>query len=65
MFDDAKALLSMPYVSNLLKENNLGHGVPKVPTFVYKGVLDDLTPVKDTDKLDQGYYDGGATSLQY
>lgn len=65
MLDDAEALLSMPYVANLLKENNLGHGVPKVPTFVYKGVLDDLTPVKDTDKLVQGYCDGGATSLHY
>lgn len=65
MFDDADALFNMPYVSDLLKRNNLGHGVPKIPMFVYKGVLDDLTPVKDTDKLVNYYCSNGATSLQY
>lgn len=65
MFDDGEALLNRPEVVALLNENNMGHGVPSVPLFVYKGVLDDLTPVADTDKLVNYYCKNGAASIQY
>lgn len=65
MFDIGQELFDRPDVKALLAENNMGHGVPSIPLFVYKGVLDDLTPVKDTDKLVDYYCDNGAASVQY
>ena len=43
---EVEAVLSSRYVSYQRKENNLGNGVLKIPTFVFKAVLDDLVTVK-------------------
>ncbi|KAJ6784944.1 hypothetical protein PWT90_04442 [Aphanocladium album] len=66
IFTDADKLLARADVQKLLNDNNLGgRAVPDVPMFVYKGVIDDLSPVKDTDKMVDYYCDNGVESLQY
>lgn len=65
-FKDPDTLFSLPYVQDLLNEQNLGgRGVPDVPMFIYKGVFDDVSPAKDTDALVDYYCDHGVGSLSY
>lgn len=37
------------------------HGVPQMPVFAYKAIMDEVSPVKDTDKLVERYCGVGAT----
>ncbi|KAH8879741.1 LIP-domain-containing protein [Thozetella sp. PMI_491] len=41
------------------------HGVPNMPTFVYKAIQDEMSPVAETDTLVKGYCDGGASLLYH
>lgn len=66
MFDDFDKLLETTNLTEIIDHNDLGgRGVPDVPVFVYKGLFDDVTPIKDTDKLVDYYCDNGASSLYY
>lgn len=66
IFVDSNAIFGLPYVQNLLNDNNLGgRAIPDVPMFIYKGVIDDLSPVKDTDDLVDYYCDNNVGSLMY
>lgn len=41
------------------------HGVPRMPIFIYKSVLDELSPVEDTDELVERFCGVGANILYH
>ncbi|KAF2173489.1 hypothetical protein M409DRAFT_61872 [Zasmidium cellare ATCC 36951] len=48
------------YVIN--RDGQMGyHGVPQMPVFAYKAIMDEVSPVNDTDKLVDRYCTVGAT----
>ncbi|KJK79451.1 hypothetical protein H634G_05042 [Metarhizium anisopliae BRIP 53293] len=65
MINDLPGLLAQPNISQVIAENNMGYrGVPKMPVFLYKGVFDEVSAVKDTDDIYEQYCARGA-SIQY
>lgn len=66
IFEDPDAFLAEPLSQDIFAANSLGgRAVPDVPLFVYKGVLDQLSHVEDTDDLVDYYCSNGAPSLAY
>lgn len=64
MFDDPNVLFSDPEMVKIFEQNNLGHGTPKVPLYVYKSIGDEISPVADSDALVYHYCNGGSL-VQY
>ena len=70
LFKDVVGMVKNPSIftqglaSNILNENSLGGSIPQIPLYVYKSVLDEVSPIADTDKLVDHYCSGGA-SVQY
>ncbi|PYH91835.1 LIP-domain-containing protein [Aspergillus ellipticus CBS 707.79] len=42
-----------------------GAGIPEMDLYVYKGVLDEISPVGDTDELVSGYCEQGSGRVRY
>ncbi|KAL4891123.1 putative lipase 2 precursor [Aspergillus ambiguus] len=40
-------------------------GTPRMPLYIYKGALDEISPIVDTDELVHGYCDGDGASIEY
>lgn len=64
MFDDPDLLLSDPTCRSILDENDLGHGTPQVPFFWYKSVVDEISPIQDTEELVDAYCQRGV-AIEY
>ncbi|PIG81400.1 lipase 2 precursor [Aspergillus arachidicola] len=58
------SILSYPQMQQALKDNNLGQIPPKMPIFVYKGALDEISPVSSTEIIVSRYCAGG-TVVKY
>lgn len=63
MFDDPNIIYTDP-IARILEENALGKATPKIPFYWYHSVLDQVSPVKDTDALVGKYCDAGV-SIKY
>lgn len=63
-FDVPNLILTDPTATRILNENDLGQRTPDIPFFWYKSILDEISPVGDTDDLVQSYCDSGV-SIQY
>ena len=63
MFDKPGFLQSKP-ILDMLGENALGKAVPRAPIFIYKSILDEISPVKDTDDMVDFYCKNGG-SVRY
>lgn len=48
-------------VGEVVKSNNLGKAIPKIPLYLYKSINDQVSEIEDTDDLYDYYCDGGAT----
>ncbi|KAA8648402.1 uncharacterized protein ATNIH1004_004287 [Aspergillus tanneri] len=57
-------ILQYPAVQQAFADNNLGQYAPEIPLFVYKGSLDEISPVRDTESIVSGYCAAG-TSVKY
>lgn len=70
MFRDVVAMFNGPDVTKLpdtvaiMEQNAMGQAPPKIPLYMYKGVLDEVSPVKDTDDV-YNYYCSHNVSVQY
>jgi hypothetical protein len=64
MFDDRTLVYTNPIAVEIQAKNALGHGVPKIPLYVYKAIGDEVSPIAETDALVDKYCAGG-TSVQY
>ncbi|KJZ72217.1 hypothetical protein HIM_08359 [Hirsutella minnesotensis 3608] len=62
-FDDQSVFTTEP-VTSILNENNMGQAIPQMPLYVYKAVLDEVSPIRETDDLVQKYCSAG-TSVEY
>ncbi|KAL3431282.1 secretory lipase-domain-containing protein [Aspergillus tetrazonus] len=49
-----------PLANSLTEPNAMGHNTPKIPILIYKGINDQISPVKDTDALYDTYCSNGA-----
>jgi hypothetical protein len=58
------SVFTSPIAQNVLATNIMGAAPPKAPLFIYKSILDEVSPVADTDTLVAGYCASG-TSVQY
>jgi pimeloyl-ACP methyl ester carboxylesterase len=56
--------LDLPEMQAIGKENTMGQTIPKVPVYIWEGVVDELMPIDDVDNLIETYCAGGAT-VQY
>ena len=63
-FDVPNLILTDPTATRILNENDLGQRTPDIPFFWYKSILDEISPVGDTDDLVQSYCDNGV-SIEY
>lgn len=61
MLDDRNLVQTNPIAVRVLGENALGRATPKIPFFWYKSVLDEVSPVEDTDALVKKYCAQGVT----
>ena len=62
MFDDRNLIYSNPTAVSILNDNALlGKATPKIPLYWYKSVLDEVSPIADTDALVSEYCANGAT----
>ncbi|KAF9892106.1 hypothetical protein FE257_002512 [Aspergillus nanangensis] len=50
-----------PLIREVQRENELGKSTPEMPLLVYKGTLDEVSPVDDTEALAARYCADGAT----
>lgn len=48
-----------PKMQEVMKENSMGHHVPKIPMYVYKADKDEISNVTDTNELVTGYCKNG------
>ncbi|KAJ6441539.1 secretory lipase [Purpureocillium lavendulum] len=64
MFDDRSLVYTNPVAVRVLQENALGKATPKIPFFWYKSVLDEVSPIADTDALVSKYCAAGV-SIEY
>lgn len=62
-FDDPAAFTRGPLTS-ISHDNDLGHLTPQIPLYIYKSVLDEVSPIADTDDLVENYCANGA-SVEY
>jgi Secretory lipase len=64
-FIDGKADVLAPIMLKIFNSNAIMgyHGVPQMPLYVYKAILDELSPVADTDMLVDSYCVVGANIL--
>ena len=53
-----------PEVVEILKQNAMGQAVPKAPVFLYKGVFDQISPVRETDAI-YDFYCANNASVEY
>ncbi|KAK3046958.1 hypothetical protein LTR09_011598 [Extremus antarcticus] len=55
-------ITKVPYISQVLDENNMGKTAPSpsIPLYVYQSINNELSPVQDTDVLVKFYCAGGA-----
>ncbi|KAB8263066.1 secretory lipase-domain-containing protein [Aspergillus pseudonomiae] len=58
------SILSYPQMQQALKDNNLGQNPPKIPIFVYKGALDEISPASTAEIVASRYCAGG-TAVKY
>ncbi|KAG6000860.1 hypothetical protein E4U21_004946, partial [Claviceps maximensis] len=68
MFDDRAFINTSPLARQTLADNSLGHRVPRVPLYIYKGTSDEISPIEDTDQLVETYCadgKGGGATVQY
>ncbi|KAJ3497058.1 hypothetical protein NLG97_g2190 [Lecanicillium saksenae] len=61
MFDDRNLFFSNPTATAAIENANLGKAVPKIPFYWYKSVLDEASPVADTDAVVSKYCSEGVT----
>ncbi|CZR68880.1 related to lipase 1 [Phialocephala subalpina] len=56
-FIGGKADLEVPLIQDIFNANGYQgyHGIPQMPTFVYKAIHDELSPVEDSDALVDRY----------
>ncbi|GJN78276.1 hypothetical protein PLIIFM63780_001769 [Purpureocillium lilacinum] len=64
MFDDRSLIYTNPTAVRVLRENALGKATPTIPFFWYKSVLDEVSPIGDTDALVSKYCAAGV-SVEY
>lgn len=64
MFDDRQLIYRNPTAVRILGENALGKRTPKIPLYWYKSVLDEVSPVRDSDAVIEKYCANGA-SIEY
>lgn len=64
MFDTPDILYVDPNITKILNDNALGHREPRIPIYLYKGTLDELSPIADTDTLYAQWCAAG-THVQY
>jgi Secretory lipase len=59
------ATYNSPILQKVINRNGFTgyHGVPEMPMFVYKAIVDECSPIADTDELVQRYCDVGANIL--
>lgn len=60
MVDDP-SIFTSPDIMAILNDNALGSRIPSIPLYVYKSVLDEVSPVADTDDLVETYCAAGAS----
>lgn len=53
-----------PDVLAVMDANRMGQRIPQIPVFMYKGVLDEISAVEDTDALYDFYCGGGGAGGQ-
>lgn len=66
-FDNGEHALTDPIPNSVVQAGGIQgyHGKPQVPMYVYKGVLDEVSPVADTDALVKKYCDEGGVDIEY
>ncbi|KAJ6779769.1 hypothetical protein PWT90_10810 [Aphanocladium album] len=64
MFKDRNFLLQNEKLVSISEDNSLGKATPSIPLFWYKSVMDEVSPVGDSDKLADQYCRDGA-SVEY
>ncbi|KAK3181508.1 hypothetical protein K4F52_007218 [Lecanicillium sp. MT-2017a] len=64
MFDVPDLILTNPTAQRILKENDVGANTPQVPFFWYKPIIDEISPIEDTDELVNSYCSRGV-SIEY
>lgn len=64
MFDSPDILYKDPTITKILNDNAMGGKAPQVPMYLYEGILEDLSPIGEADKLYEKWCSGG-TSVQY
>ncbi|KJZ68397.1 hypothetical protein HIM_12213 [Hirsutella minnesotensis 3608] len=57
--DDRSIWTKDPFVS-VLKENDMGKAIPKIPLYIYHGMIDQVSPLHNTDVLVRNYCQHGA-----
>ncbi|EXK25257.1 hypothetical protein FOMG_18076 [Fusarium oxysporum f. sp. melonis 26406] len=64
-FKNPDALFRDPRVRRMIKRDGIMgyHGVPQWPIFAYQAVKDEISPIKNTDKLIERYCEVGANIL--
>ncbi|KAF8860878.1 lipase 1 precursor [Acephala macrosclerotiorum] len=64
-FIGGKADLEVPLIQDIFNANGYQgyHSIPQMPTFVYKAIHDELSPVQDADALVERYCSVGANIL--
>jgi hypothetical protein len=70
MFKDVTAMFEgpditeRPEVVEILKQNAMGQAVPEIPIFLYKGVYDQISPIRETDAI-HDFYCANNASIEY
>lgn len=70
MFKDVVAMFNGPDITKLpdtveiMNQNDMGKAVPKIPIYLYKGVFDEVSHIKDTDDIYK-HYCSQNVSVQY
>ncbi|UNI16497.1 hypothetical protein JDV02_002928 [Purpureocillium takamizusanense] len=64
MFDDRSLIYTDPTAVRILDDNALGKVTPSIPLYWYKSVLDEDSPISDSDALVSKYCAEGA-SIEY
>lgn len=61
MFKDRNFLYTNPQFKLISDDNSLGQATPTIPLFWYKSILDEVSPIGDSDSLEKKYCAAGAT----
>lgn len=59
-FFNSDKFLDDPTISQVLQDTSQGHNIPKIPRFIFQGVLDEIQDIKSVDAFVESYCAGGA-----